>query len=152
MLKTTVDITNTLEEILSTKKYGDLLSYEYLERSLETERYEMDFAVKMAKLKNALIECGYVLSCILNEGYRILMPNEIADEVLNKYVKGSLKKIGKGIMIMQCTDVSTLTEAELNAFGTLQNALAIMYKDNENHILNAQAVLSAVKKQEIEGK
>lgn len=144
-----IDIDYAVEQILRTREYGDILSYEYLENLLEANREDMEFTIKLSKLKNILIECGYVLSCLINEGYKILMPNEIADEVMNKCVKSSLKKIDKGLKIMKYTDRRYLKEDELAVFEAFENTLNKMYRENENSILDMQVMLNSVKQKEL---
>lgn len=150
MLKTTVDIDFAVDRILTTRKYGDILSYEFLESLLDAKREDLEFVVKMAKLKDTLIECGYVLSCLINEGYRILEPNEIADEVMKKYVKSSINKLEKSIRIMKYADRKELNKEELKVFEAFESTLLRMHRENENNMLDMQAMLSAVKQKELE--
>lgn len=140
---------NVAKEIITTKTYGDVLSYEYLVQMLEEEVGTIGFAVSMSILKGELIKHGLVLSCLINEGYKILFPNEIAKEVLDKYVMKSVKSLEKGMAIMQYTDISTLTIAEANEFRTVSDMLDVIYKNSTDEVYKTQLLINEAKVKEL---
>lgn len=137
------------EKILNTKTYGDVLSYSYLEHLLECDKETIEFTVKMAGVKELLIDYGFVLTNVIGIGYKILAPNEITTEVMKKCVKGSMKKIEKGMRIMNHTDVSYLTDKEKIEFDNFNRILEELYRYTEDSMFEAQAVLNATKLKEL---
>lgn len=138
-----------IKDIITKFNYGDLITTEYLEHLLGIDREETEFMYLVGSLKNNLIEYGCILSSVLGQGYKILYPNEVPQEVYKKYAVQSLNRISKGLKIMSYVDRTMLTEDEKRQFENFENLLMVMYKDNENTLLNAQAILNDVKRKEL---
>lgn len=137
------------ENILINFNYGDLINIRYLERLFGVNKEELEFRYKMGLLKENLIEFGCVLSLVLGEGYKILFPNEVPKEVYRKYAKASLNRIGKGLKILANVDRSLLNETELRNYNEFEKMLLKIYRDNENSLLMAQALIGEVKRKEL---
>jgi hypothetical protein len=138
-----------IEDVLTRFNYGDLLSTSYFENLFGVKKEEMEFTYKFMVLKESLIDWGCILKAVLGQGYRILHPREIPAEVYNSYAKSSLKKIQKGMRILNSVDRSELTDEEKQQFAGLDKCLAIMYTNNENTLLTAQALISDTKRKEL---
>lgn len=137
------------ENILTNFNYGDLINIRYLEGLFGVNKEELEFRYKMGLLKENLIEFGCVLSLVLGEGYKILFPNEVPKEVYRKYAKASLNRIGKGLKILANVDRSLLNETELRNYNEFEKMLLKIYRDNENSLLMAQALIGEVKRKEL---
>ncbi len=142
-------VEDVVDKILKTKKYGDGISYAELEKLTGYERDEVGFIAILTCAKELLIEYGYVLKSILNEGYRVLYPNEIAEEIIQKYLKSSTNKLNKAIRIMQYTERDELSKDELTFFENVENLIGKTFNYNENMLFEAQALLNEVKMQEL---
>lgn len=142
-------IEDVVDKILQTKKYGDSISYTELENLVGYERDEVGFVAVLTCAKELLIEYGYVLRSVLNEGYRVLYPNEIAEEVIQKHLKSSTNKLNKAIRIMQYTERDMLNKEELEFFEQVENLIGKTFNYNENMLFEAQALLNEVKMQEL---
>lgn len=138
-----------VENILTHFNYGDLISIKYLERMFGTDKTELEFGYKMSVLREELIEFGCILSSVLGEGYKILFPNEVPQEVYRKYAKASLNRIGKGLKVLANVDRSLLNETELRNYNEFEKMLSKIYRDNENSLLMAQALIGEVKRKEL---
>lgn len=138
-----------IENILTNFNYGDLINIRYLERLFGVNKEELEFSYKMGLLKENLIEFGCILSSVVGEGYKILFPNEVPQEVYRKYAKASLNRIGKGLKILANVDRSLLNETELRSYNEFEKMLSKIYRDNENSLLMAQALIGEVKRKEL---
>lgn len=137
------------EKILMNFNYGDLINFKYLERLFGVDKEEIEFGYKMKFLKENLIEFGCILTVVINEGYRILFPNEVPQEVYRKYAKTSLNRIGKGLKILANVDRGMLTEQELQNYNEFEKVLSKMYRENENTLLMTQALIGEVRRKEL---
>ena len=137
------------EKILMNFNYGDLINFKYLERLFGVDKEELEFGYKMKFLKENLIEFGCILTVVINEGYRILFPNEVPQEVYRKYAKTSLNRIGKGLKILANVDRGMLTEQELQNYNEFEKVLSKMYRENENTLLMTQALIGEVRRKEL---
>ena len=144
-------VNDAVNEILQNKKYGDVLDFNYLEELIGYERFEGAFFIIFSAVREALVEYGYVLHNIINEGYRILFPNEVAEEVISRYLKGANNRLSKGLKIMRYTDRKALNEQELRNFEGFENIMKAALKSNQENLLTAQARLNSIKQKEMEG-
>ena len=144
-------IKDVADEILKNKEYGDILDFDYLEDLIGYDRYDGAFFIIFAAAREMLVEYGYVLHNIIDEGYRILYPNEIAEEVIGKYLKGANNRLAKGLKIMRYTDRKALNSQELREFETFESIMFKALEENQESLLNAQAMLNSVKQKELVG-
>jgi len=142
-------VEDIVDKIITTKDYGEILSYEYLEALTGYERYDIGFTVILAMVKELLVEYGYVLKSIINEGYKILNPGEISEHVIQTHLKQSTNKLGKALRIMQYTNKSYLNKEELAFFNKVESLLGNTFTYNEDSLLSAQAMLNEVKMKEL---
>ena len=91
------------------KSYGDTIPFETLSKMLgyniEDEKEKKKFQSIMARIKNYLVEKGYVLRTIVGRGYYIMKPKQISgycyhtyicrlDNLLEKNVSSSSRGLG----------------------------------------------------------
>ena len=100
------------------KKFGETIRFEELQQFThynlrdEYESYKFKGNV-MRKVKNELIENGYVLKSIRKIGYYILKPNQIQSFTYRTYIIKPLKNFEKAEVILNNTKRSNLNEEEL---------------------------------------
>ena len=100
-----------------TREYGTLVRYEELQKltsynlSDEYECYKFKCSF-MAKVKEILIESGYVLKAVSKVGYYILKPNQIQSYTYRKYIRRPLKTLKKAEMILDNTEKDLLNKEE----------------------------------------
>lgn len=145
------EVERIVEYIITHYNYGDTIQHKQLERLIGAEQGELEYAYLLASVKNELITYGCVLTPVVNEGYRILYPNEIAREVYKKYAKSSLARLEKGLMIMSHIDTSTLTQEEKQQFDDIEKIVQKMRISSENSLLEAQFIIGDVKRKELNG-
>ena len=147
------DRKNEIEELaidfMETHNFGDVVSYKYFERIFGVSKEEVEYYLKMKVLKEILSNFGCVLQNVLNEGYKIIEPKNIADFVYRKYAKTSLNRLKKGLKIMNVIDRNLLNDEEKKRHNDFEKVIAILCKDNENTLLSSQALLNATKQKEL---
>lgn len=142
-------IDNVVTTILNEKTYGDELSYTYLENLLECDKTDIAFFYIICNVRDKLIANGYVLKNLMNEGYRILYPNEIADEVVRKYIVQSNSKLEVAKRIMEHTEMRLLNSQERELFKHIQLMVNKELANSTNTLTSAMAVLNNVKQKEL---
>ena len=101
-----------------TKNYGDIVKFEelqcltYYNLSDEFESYKFKSSI-MQKVKNELIENGYVIKSIRGIGYYILKQNQIQSYTYRTYIKKPLRHLKKAEIILNNTKTSLLNKKEL---------------------------------------
>lgn len=101
-----------------TKNYGDIVKFEELQYlthynlSDEFESYKFKSSI-MQKVKNELIENGYVIKSIRGIGYYILKQNQIQSYTYRTYIKKPLRHFKKAEIILNNTKTSLLNKKEL---------------------------------------
>ena len=105
-----------------TKNYGDIVKFEELQYlthynlSDEFESYKFKSSI-MQKVKNELIENGYVIKSIRGIGYYILKQNQIQSYTYRTYIKKPLRHFKKAEIILNNTKTSLLNKKELTTKG-----------------------------------
>ena len=100
------------------KKYGNNITYQELQQFTnynlndEYESYKFK-ASTMGRVKNILIEYGYVLKAVKYMGYYILKPNQVQSYTYRTYIQKPLKHLKKAEIILTNTKTKTLRESEL---------------------------------------
>lgn len=143
------NIDNVVATILKEKTYGDEISYTYLENLLECDRLDVAFFYIICNVRDKLIANGYVLKNMMNEGYRILFPNEIADEVVKRYMVQSVGKLEVAKRIMEHTEMRLLTKQEREQFSYIQSLISRGLANSTNTLTSAMALLNNVKQKEL---
>lgn len=106
-----------LIEYICDKKYGDVIpeleAARILHYNIEDEQEKRKFKSLMARVKNALIDKGYVLKSIRNLGYYIMKPKQIPDYTYRTYTLATLRLLEKQDRILQHIDTSELNVTRL---------------------------------------
>jgi len=124
---------DAIEYILN-KDYGETLSYNELGKLLgynvndELELHSLKN--QMSKIKNILIDYGYILKTVIGVGYYILKPKQISGYVYHAYIRKTEKILNKSDRILTHVDKS-----ELSAIRTKEyNEVHQLNKDVNNSI------------------
>lgn len=132
------------DKILKDFSYGQSIPYDYLERITGCDKNDSTFFILLSCIKDYLIEFGYVLKPIMNEGYKILHSNEIPSFVMNKYIGSSLAKLKKGRRILHYVNKNQLNEHEVSIIENLEKFVTELEHDNENKIMAIQYQINEV--------
>lgn len=101
-----------IDYILS-KNYGDTIPFSQaariLQYNIEDENENKKFKSMMSRVKNALIDKGYVLKSIVNVGYYIMKPKQIPDYTYRTYTLRTLRLLEKQDRILTHIDTSELS-------------------------------------------
>ena len=136
-------------KILKDFSYESIIPYEYLESIIGYERGEIAFSAILGAIKDYLVEFGYVLKPIVNEGYVVLHPRDVADFVMNRYLMGSLSKLCKGYRVVKYVDRKVLNEEEKSRLKNLEKFLFDLENDNERKIMTIQLELNEARAKEL---
>lgn len=101
--------TDDLLEFVDELKEQNLTHYNL---SDEFESYKFKSSI-MQKVKNELIENGYVIKSIRGIGYYILKQNQIQSYTYRTYIKKPLRHLKKAEIILNNTKTSLLNKKEL---------------------------------------
>lgn len=123
------NIQEVVEYILG-REYGTTLLHHELSKML---RYNIDDEIEymkyksvMQKIKNFLIQYGYVLKGIGGVGYYILKPSEISRHCFKTYINKSVRMYDKSMYVLERTDKDDLSDVrkeELNNLMELNREL-----------------------------
>ena len=107
------ELQETIELILD-KNYGETILFEQLSKilhyNLDDENEKRKFRSAMARVKNFLIDYGYVLKTITNVGYYILKPQHISSYCYRTYIDKTKVLLEKSERILKHTDKSELSD------------------------------------------
>ena len=127
-------------EFILSKNYGDTIELNTLAKilhyNLAIEKDFNRFRSIMSRIKNYLIEKGYILKSISGIGYYILKPKQISSYCYRTYVKRTNNLLAKSDKILKHVDLSELTDIrkeELdNAHKLNTNATSVLWSTIQN--------------------
>lgn len=106
-------ISDVVEYILD-KDYGQTIEFEILANMLhyniEVEEENKKFKSTMARIKNILIDYGYVLKSVTGVGYYILKPKQISGYCYHTYIRRTTNLLDKSARILNHTQHSLLSQ------------------------------------------
>lgn len=106
-------IQETVEYILE-KDYGETISFNVLGKMLNYNIYDevecQRLKALMAKIKNFLIDYGYVLKSITGIGYYILKPKQISGYCYHTYIRRTTDLLNKSNRILTHTEKDILSD------------------------------------------
>ncbi len=107
-----------IEKYFYSKDFGETITFKELQKfthfNLEDEYEGYKFKANvMRRVKNRLIENGYVVKSIRNVGYYILRPNQVQSYSYRTYIIKPLKSFEKAKIILMNTKKSNLNKKEL---------------------------------------
>ena len=101
-------------DFILTKSYGETIPFEILCKMLgynyDSEEETKKFKSRMCKIKNILIDYGYVLKSISNVGYYILKPKQISGYCYRTYIDKTKRLLEKSEIILHNVDTKELTD------------------------------------------
>ena len=107
------ELQETIELILD-KDHGETIPFEQLSKllhyNLDDEQEKRKFRSAMARVKNFLIDYGYVLKTITNVGYYILKPQHISSYCYRTYIDKTKVLLEKSERILKHTDKTKLSD------------------------------------------
>lgn len=117
-------------ELILSKNYGDTIPFEklggILGYNLDDELEKRKFRSAMARVKDFLIEYGYILRTVSNVGYYILKPKHISSYCYRTYVdktKVLLEKSQRILTHVDQTELSDVRKEEHTAMNVLNHDL-----------------------------
>lgn len=122
------------------KDFGETINYEDLQQftnynlddELEAYRFKANI---MRKVKNKLIDEGYILKSIRNVGYYILKPNQIQSFTYRTYITKSILRYEKAEIILKNTKTTKLNDKELNKHKLTQELNSALI-EKTNYLIN----------------
>ena len=136
-------------KILRDFSYESIIPYEYLESIIGYERGEIAFSAILGEIKDYLVEFSYVLKPVVNEGYEVLHPRDVADFVMNRHIVGSLTKLTRGCRVLHYVDRKALNKQEAKRLEDLEKFLLELERDNENKIIAIQYQINEARAKEL---
>ena len=119
------NIQEAIEYVLN-KKYGDTLTHIELSRILQ---YNIDnddefkkYKSVMARIKNFILQYGYILKSVSGIGYYILKPSQVSSHCYRTYVKKAGRMYDKSEYILEHTEKENLSEERKEE---IQNMIAL---------------------------
>jgi hypothetical protein len=104
-------------DLIFDKNYGDTIPFEQLSKllhyNLDNEQEKRKFRSAMARVKNFLIDYGYVLKTITNVGYYILKPQHISSYCYRTYIDKTKVLLEKSERVLKHVDKTELSEDRL---------------------------------------
>ena len=143
------DALRLAEYIEANYYYGMKVPYTFIEDVLGIDRFDTMFLYLMSLTKEILIEKGYVLVAEINEGYRILEPQEVANYVIRKNLMKSVNVMEKGRKMLHYTPRAHLNNEQKEKLDTLESFISELRKDNEDKIIKANYYLNEAKVKEL---
>jgi hypothetical protein len=145
-LKNNINDKEMIVKYILNKDFGETIKFEelqpYTKYNLldETESYIFKSSI-MSKVKNILIEYGYVLKSIRYVGYYLLKPNQIQSYTYRNYIKKPLKAFMKAECILSNTNTKRLETEELIRH-QLTTELSRNLIDETNKIINSKEYIN----------
>ena len=103
-----------LVEFITSKNYGETISNEeagrILHYNIDDEAEFKKYKSTMARVKNFLIDYGYILKSIAGIGYYILKPKQIAGHCYRTYIQRTQGLLEKSNKILTHTDKTELSQ------------------------------------------
>jgi len=110
-----------LVELILDMDYGETISHNkcasILHYNIENEKEKSKFQSTMSRVKNFLIDYGYVLKSIIGVGYYILKPKQISGYCYHTYIKRTenlLNKSGRILNHVAQSELSDIRKEEYN--------------------------------------
>lgn len=108
-----LEIQETVEYVLGCN-YGETIPFEklanILKYNIEDETENKKFKTQMGRVKNFLIEYGYILKSVTNVGYYILKPKQISGFCYHTYIRRTQNLLEKSDRILGHIDTTELSD------------------------------------------
>lgn len=134
-------IQETIEYILD-KDYGKTIEFYVLSKllhyNIDDEKENKKFKSTMARVKNFLIDYGYVLKSITGVGYYILKPKQISGYCYHTYILRTENLLNKSDRILKHIDSSQLSNIRKEEKQEVTNLNTEMINTIDTTIENSQ--------------
>ena len=131
------NIAECIEYIL-TKQRGDTISTESLAAllgySIDDEKEYAKFKYMMGKIKNLLVDYGYILKRVAGVGYYILKSKQISGYCYHTYVLKTLRLLEKSDRVLTHIDKTELSEIRMQEFNDVNLLNSDVYESIDNTI------------------
>lgn len=138
------EIVNTIVSYFEKIPQGEFVTYTEIEKITPLTRNTLQFSYAMAKAKNQLIEKGITLKTIVNLGYKVLEPREVADYVMSK-VESAYRKLDTCDRIVTFTDKSKLQDNELEEINVVSDSVKRMRENTGREIVTTTTKIRLLK-------
>ena len=124
--------------------YGQVVLNTELSRMLgynlesEDEKEHRRFRSTMARIKNFLVDYGYILKSINGTGYYILKPQHITAHCFKTYTKKSQQLYDKTTRILEHTDTTNLTATRKEEFTKFKELNEELSRMTSSAVLNSE--------------
>lgn len=112
-------ISELIEYVLDLE-YGSIIEFSkianMLHYNIEEEKELRKFRSTMARIKNILIDYGYVLKTITNVGYYILKPKQISGYCYHTYIRRTENLLAKSNRILSHTETYELSAERMKEY------------------------------------
>ena len=124
------ELQETIELILD-KNYGETIPFEQLSKllhyNLDDEQEKRKFRSAMARVKNFLVDYGYILRTVTNVGYYILKPQHISGYCYRTYIDKTKVLLEKSERILKHVDKTELSEDRLKEYSEMTDLNQQLY-------------------------
>ena len=131
-------VAQELEEEILSMNYWDTISLykaaKILGYNIDDEIEKRKFQSMMNKIKNNLIEHGYILKSITGVGFYILKPTQIASYTYRTYIIRPLRLFEKAERILTHTEKTKLVDDRLKEYKEVNELNKILYKTVNDNI------------------
>lgn len=107
------DSKKEVERYILSKNYGETVTNatlaSFLGLDLDNDKQRNKYKYIMSKIKNKLIDHGYVLKGISGVGYYILKPQQMAGHCYKTYIQKTMNILDKSHRVLSNTDTLNLT-------------------------------------------
>lgn len=126
------NIQETIEFILK-HNYGDTIGFGQLAQilgyNIDDEKEKMKFQSMMGRVKNFLIDYGYILRSVAGVGYYIMKPKQISGYCYHTYIRHTEDLLKKSDRILSHVDLDGLSDIRKEEH---TNVVALNYDVFEN--------------------
>lgn len=117
------DAQKEVEKYILSKNYGETITNEtlagFLGLDLDNEKQKYKYKNIMCKIKNKLIDYGYVLRGVSGVGYYILKPQHIAGHCYKTYIRRTMNLLDKSERVLTHTDKDILKGDRIEEYGAV---------------------------------
>lgn len=110
-------------EFILNKEYGETILHEDLSRilhvNIEDELMLKRYKYLMQRIKNYILQYGYVLKSINGVGYYILKPSQISKHCYRTYIRRSSRLFDKSKYILDHTEKHDLSDIRLEEINNI---------------------------------
>lgn len=111
-------------EFILNHNYGQSVLHtdlaQILKYNIEDEKEKKKYKVMVNKIRNALIDKGYVLKSIAGVGYYILKPQHIAGHCFRTYVRSTQRILDKSLYVLEHIDNTELKDDRIEEYNNFK--------------------------------